>query len=264
MVHIHPSGNFLVHASEASLEAFELSRLNTAANLRRQFRHLLDAWVEAEAEARVARWALEWRAMDPHSPLSSPGASSAVLKAENCSEGGSQAKQAQDSTARESLHRSIRRVAPHCLQAFRAAGTLSEKSAEVSARTISARSRYGERRQSHGSATSRKFLMKQRGFELPSAPDWVPLKMAAPAKKLLPSSRRFADPSYGSPPIFSSGKLPRTLWPTCIDLKGFLILEPTLPFDAPSLRRPSGKTCLDSRKSNQFVCHDANTASVAR
>ena len=52
---------YLVTSSQTSLEAFELARLNRAANLRKELRDVLDEWMQTEIDARVARWILECR-----------------------------------------------------------------------------------------------------------------------------------------------------------------------------------------------------------
>jgi hypothetical protein len=54
-----PPVDYLGSASRASLESFELSRLNHAANLRREIAALIDEWIEETAEAMLARWMLE-------------------------------------------------------------------------------------------------------------------------------------------------------------------------------------------------------------
>jgi hypothetical protein len=54
-----PPIDYLGSASRASLESFELSRLNHAANLRREIAALIDEWIEETAEAMLARWMLE-------------------------------------------------------------------------------------------------------------------------------------------------------------------------------------------------------------
>jgi hypothetical protein len=51
--------------SEASLESFELSRMNLVANLRKELHQLVDEWIEAEIESRIARWILEGRGTRP-------------------------------------------------------------------------------------------------------------------------------------------------------------------------------------------------------
>jgi hypothetical protein len=56
-----PPWNFLNQASEASLESFELSRLNHAANLRKEIAALLEQWIEETAQAALARWLREDR-----------------------------------------------------------------------------------------------------------------------------------------------------------------------------------------------------------
>ncbi len=50
---------YLLRCSKPSLESFELSRLNQIANLRKELRSLVEAWIDAEVEARLARWILE-------------------------------------------------------------------------------------------------------------------------------------------------------------------------------------------------------------
>jgi len=58
-----PPVDYLGSASRASLESFELSRLNHAANLRREIAALIDEWIEETAEAMLARWMLEHHTM---------------------------------------------------------------------------------------------------------------------------------------------------------------------------------------------------------
>jgi hypothetical protein len=58
---ITPLWNYLHEASDPSLESFELSRLNHAANLRKEIAALLDQWIEETAEAILARWVREDR-----------------------------------------------------------------------------------------------------------------------------------------------------------------------------------------------------------
>ena len=59
MERTRPPLDYLLTCSEAGLESFEMSRLNRIANLRRELRDVLDEWMEAEVNARVARWLLE-------------------------------------------------------------------------------------------------------------------------------------------------------------------------------------------------------------
>lgn len=56
---ISPPIDYLRSASRTSLESFELSRLNHAANLRRDIAALIDQWIEETAEAMLARWMLD-------------------------------------------------------------------------------------------------------------------------------------------------------------------------------------------------------------
>jgi len=60
---IEPPWDFFHDASIASLESFELSRLNNAANLRRQIIALLDQWVDDNSQALLARWVRDQRAL---------------------------------------------------------------------------------------------------------------------------------------------------------------------------------------------------------
>ena len=53
---ITPPWDFFRDASQPSLESYELSRLNNAANLRREITALLDQWVEDNSQALLARW----------------------------------------------------------------------------------------------------------------------------------------------------------------------------------------------------------------
>jgi len=57
--HVTPPWDYLREASSSSLESFELSRLNHAANLRKEIAALLDQWIEEAAEALLARWLRE-------------------------------------------------------------------------------------------------------------------------------------------------------------------------------------------------------------
>jgi len=47
--------------SESGLESYELSRLNQASNLRKEFGQSIEQWIECQVEARVARMTLESR-----------------------------------------------------------------------------------------------------------------------------------------------------------------------------------------------------------
>lgn len=56
---VTPPWDYLHQASSPSLQSFELSRLNHAANLRKEIAALLDEWIEETAEALLARWLRE-------------------------------------------------------------------------------------------------------------------------------------------------------------------------------------------------------------
>ena len=62
---VTPPWHYLHEASERSLQSFELSRLNHAANLRKEIAVLLEQWIEELAEAMVARWVREDRRKSP-------------------------------------------------------------------------------------------------------------------------------------------------------------------------------------------------------
>jgi hypothetical protein len=50
---------FLLGSSKSTLQAFEQSRLNFAANVRKEIGHLLDTWVDESSSALLARWLIE-------------------------------------------------------------------------------------------------------------------------------------------------------------------------------------------------------------
>jgi len=56
-----PPWDYLRRASTASLQSFELSRLNHAANLRHEIAALLDQWLDESSQAMLARWLIEYR-----------------------------------------------------------------------------------------------------------------------------------------------------------------------------------------------------------
>jgi hypothetical protein len=59
---IVPRIDYLHTASHSSLQSFELTRLNHAANLRRDIAVLIDQWLEETVEAVLARYMLEHHA----------------------------------------------------------------------------------------------------------------------------------------------------------------------------------------------------------
>ncbi len=50
-----PSLSYFLTSSDTSLESFELSRLNSVSNLRKEMNDVMEEWVEAEVQARFAR-----------------------------------------------------------------------------------------------------------------------------------------------------------------------------------------------------------------
>jgi hypothetical protein len=59
MTRFSPPLDYLQAASRASLQSFELTRLNHAANLRQEIAALIDQWIQETSEAMLARWMLE-------------------------------------------------------------------------------------------------------------------------------------------------------------------------------------------------------------
>ena len=56
-----PPWEFLLTASRNTLQSYELSRLSHAANLRKEIASLIDAWIEENSAAMLARWLIEQR-----------------------------------------------------------------------------------------------------------------------------------------------------------------------------------------------------------
>jgi hypothetical protein len=69
-----PPLDYLQAASRASLQSFELTRLNHAANLRQEIAVLIDQWIQETSEALLARWML-----DHHKSLQTPPMSHAEV-----------------------------------------------------------------------------------------------------------------------------------------------------------------------------------------
>ncbi len=56
-----PPFEYLATASQASLEGFEIARLNQISTIRKEIAQALEAWIAAEADVRLTRWLLERR-----------------------------------------------------------------------------------------------------------------------------------------------------------------------------------------------------------
>jgi hypothetical protein len=65
-----PPLDYLQAASRASLQSFELTRLNHAANLRNEIAALIDQWIQETSEAMLARWILDHHKSLQSSPMS--------------------------------------------------------------------------------------------------------------------------------------------------------------------------------------------------
>jgi len=61
MITAQPPLEYLITSSQAGLESFEHSRLWRCGNLRKELRDLFEECIEAETQARLARWILECR-----------------------------------------------------------------------------------------------------------------------------------------------------------------------------------------------------------
>lgn len=59
MTRFSPPLDYLQAASRASLQNYELTRLNHAANLRQEIAALIDQWIQETSEAMLARWLLD-------------------------------------------------------------------------------------------------------------------------------------------------------------------------------------------------------------
>ena len=73
-----PPLEFFLTSSSAALESYELSRLGRASNMRKELRDLIEDWIEAEVNARVARLLLEARR---NGPCAKPPLSGRILVA---------------------------------------------------------------------------------------------------------------------------------------------------------------------------------------
>jgi hypothetical protein len=71
MSDVKPPFHYLATCSKVSLESFEMSELNKSSMRRKEAIEVLDAWVEAEVNARLARWVLEHRRRDPNACIES-------------------------------------------------------------------------------------------------------------------------------------------------------------------------------------------------
>jgi hypothetical protein len=69
MTRFSPPLDYLQAASRASLQSFELTRLNHAANLRQEIATLIDQWIQETSEAMLARWMLDHHKSMQPSPM---------------------------------------------------------------------------------------------------------------------------------------------------------------------------------------------------
>jgi hypothetical protein len=67
-----PPWDFLLSATRNTLQSYELSRLNHAANLGKEIKQLLDAYVEESSNARLARLLMEQQENQPCGETGTP------------------------------------------------------------------------------------------------------------------------------------------------------------------------------------------------
>ena|ERR1700679_572829 len=60
-----PPLDFFLTSSATGLQSYELSRMNHAANLRKELRQIMEEWIQAEVNARFARLVMESRTVLP-------------------------------------------------------------------------------------------------------------------------------------------------------------------------------------------------------
>jgi hypothetical protein len=78
-----PSLEYLVTSSKAALENFGLARMNAIANLRKELRDVVEEWIEAETQSRLARWVLECRRIQESSAGAETSELPRILPAED-------------------------------------------------------------------------------------------------------------------------------------------------------------------------------------
>lgn len=71
MTRFSPPLDYLQAASRASLQSYELARLNHAANLRQEIAALIDQWIQETSEALLARWMLDHHKSLQPAPMTS-------------------------------------------------------------------------------------------------------------------------------------------------------------------------------------------------
>jgi hypothetical protein len=73
---------FLLGSSKSTLQAYEQSRLNFAANLRKEISQLLDVWVDESSNALLARWLIERNFAADAAAISTNGGSAPSVTSE--------------------------------------------------------------------------------------------------------------------------------------------------------------------------------------
>jgi len=76
-----PPWDFLLSATRNTLQSYELSRLNHAANLGKEIKQLLDSYVEESSNARLARLLMEQPPRDANDPVESNARSGSTASA---------------------------------------------------------------------------------------------------------------------------------------------------------------------------------------
>ena len=79
---VAPPLEYLITSSQTGLENFDLGRMNAIANLRKELGELVEEWIEAETQSRLARWILDCRRTQEASSAQDNSELSRILPAE--------------------------------------------------------------------------------------------------------------------------------------------------------------------------------------
>jgi hypothetical protein len=202
---------YLVTSSEAALETFELGRLNKSANLRKELRDVVEEWIEAEIQSRLARWILDSRrtqATRSDANLSGPSASpSAKTVAANLllpfdDQLNSQESQSEPASVKQIPTRSTRDrrdspPVPSTQLSDKAKGALKFLERQIRSQVDTANVYKSPAEVGRNAASSRPAQNAPPRRRLPKSPRTGSLLPAAPessdgARSALPQTRRFA------------------------------------------------------------------------
>lgn len=106
-----PPLEYLLKSSQAGLENFGLGKMNKIANLRSEIHDVVEEWIEAETQYRLARWILECRrSQDTTSGAQTPEASLPISAEEIAANLLPQSDQPPDSQERHSQSATVRLI----------------------------------------------------------------------------------------------------------------------------------------------------------